>query len=209
MTTPDQLKALQQRGIDWLGQPLQVDGNLGPKTEWFAYLESLDRRREMIVRTALKYFAQGVRETPGQPNRGPVVDLFQAPTGMALGFPWCLSFVSYVMTEAGADWPVYHASAAAAMAWAAKERRIVKNPLPGDVFTFLYPPESKLAGHGHGGIVLGYDGTWIADCDGNVGDSVRVGFRAAAGLSFIRTLKSEVAPVMPQGLVRLDGHGTT
>ncbi len=57
--------------------------------------------------------------------------------------------------------------------------------------------------------MLGYDGTWIADCDGNVGDSVRVGFRAAAGLTFLRSLESEVAPVMPQGLQRLDGHGTT
>jgi len=206
MTTPDQLKALQTRGIDWLGQPLQVDGNQGPKTEWFAYLESLDRRREMIVRTALKYFAQGVKENPGTPNRGPVVDEFQKPAGLPLGIPWCLSFVSYVMQEAGADWPVYHASAAAAMAWAAKERRIVKNPLPGDAFAFLYPPESKLAGHGHGGIVLGYDGNWIADCDGNVGDSVRVGFRAAAGLTFIRSVLDNTICPMPQGLTRLDGY---
>lgn len=206
--TSDQIKDLQARGIDWTGMPLQQDGIMGEKTAWFQYLESLDRRREKIVRTALKYYQMPVKEDAGRPNRGFWVDKFQVPTGQPLGIPWCLCFVSAVMTEAGADWPVYHASAAGAMAWAGQAHRIVKDPLPGDCFVFLYPPESSLAGHGHGGIVLGSDGSWIADCDGNVGDSARVGFRAKAGLTFLRSLESEVQPVMPQGLERLDGHGT-
>lgn len=205
----DQIKDLQARGIDWTGMTLQQDGVMGEKTAWFQYLESLDRRREKIVRTALKYFQMPVKEDAGRPNRGFWVDAFQKPTGLPPGMPWCLCFVSAVMTEAGADWPVYHASAASAMAWGASQHRIVKEPLPGDIFAFLYPPESSLAGHGHGGIVLGSDGSWIADCDGNVGDSVKVGFRAKAGLTFIRSLDLETSSVMPSGIPRLDGHSTT
>jgi hypothetical protein len=210
--TSEQIKALQDMddAIDWTGKPLTVDGNYGPRTQWWHGISKLHPVRQGILQCALAYHFDGTAET-GLPNRSPVIDQMQEPGGLTpkYGHPWCLAFVSWCLTRAGADWPVYHMSAYKAIQWARANDRIVTNPLPGDVFCFLYPSESaKSPGAGHGGIVLGCDKDWIADVDGNVGNAVRVGRRARAGLTFIRTVQENPGQLtMPTNLDRLDGAG--
>lgn len=211
--THEQIIQIQTGGIDWNGAPLdqpQPDGIWGPKTAWWAGILTLPFQREKIIRTCLKYYHDDTREDAGRPNRGTVIDSFEKPAGL-LGEPWCIMFTSKVLRECYFDpdvWP-YHTSAYGLIEWAKKTHRVVKDPLPGDLFAFLHLDDPKHSGHG--GIVLAADALWIADCDGNVGDRVRVGRRARDGLTFIRTV-DDVGPqlVMPprDKLDNLDGTRT-
>lgn len=199
----EEVKAIQEGGIDWFGEDLLIDGVWGSKTAWWAGIKGLPEARQEIVRRGLSYYRRKVQENPGQPNRGPWVDAFLQPGGAGLGLPWCIAFTSYVLREAKVDWPIYHLSALNLLAWAKKEERIVNDPLPGDLFAFMHNSTE-----GHGGIVLGCDANWICDVDGNVGNRVAVGKRARDGLTFIRTVVNPGFPlVMPptDKLTILDG----
>lgn len=206
----EQIIQIQTGGIDWNGVSLEVDGKWGDKTAWWAGILTLPFQRQKIIRTCLEYYHKDTREDAGRPNRSTVVDSFEKPAGL-LGEPWCVMFTSKVLRECFFDesvWP-YHTSAYGLLEWAKKTNRVVKDPLPGDLFAFLHLDDPKHSGHG--GIVLAADALWIADCDGNVGDRVRVGRRARDGLTFIRTV-DPVGPqlVMPprEKLDNLDGSRT-
>lgn len=191
--TKDEVIKVQTPGIDWFGQPLVVDGNAGPKTQWWAGILLLHPTRVQIIKTALEYYRRRVKETA--PNRGDGVDEFQEPAGIGLGNPWCIAFTSFVLVnDCRLTWP-YHMSAYQLIAWAKATGRVVQDPLPGDLFAFLYP-DSKTK-EGHGGIVLGSDASWIADVDGNVGNAVAVGKRARRGLTFVRTVDAVPETTMP------------
>lgn len=203
----EQIRHIQTTGIDWYGLPLVVDGKWGPKTAWWAGITTLPTLRQSIVQTVLKYKAMGVKEEGGA-NHGPWVDKFLAPAKL-IGEPWCVSFTSYVLREVGmSDWP-YHTSAYGLINWAKQTGRVVKTPLPGDLFAFLHDSHAVGFTPGHGGTVLASDSNWIADCDGNVGNAVDVGKRAIQGLTFIRTVDDAAFPLtMPTDLRMLDGSGT-
>jgi hypothetical protein len=190
------VKALQESGIDWFGEPLAVTGKVDARTEWWAGISSLPFQRQQIVRTALGYYQRRVKEDAGRPNRGKYVDLFTAPGKLGPGVPWCIAFTSFVLhVDCGmADWP-YHMSAYKVIEWAKSEKRITDSPLPGDMFAFTYPDSPTH--EGHGGFVLAHNADWIVDCDGNVGDAVQVGRRASRGLTFIRTVDGAAGPTMP------------
>jgi hypothetical protein len=204
----EEVKAIQAGsdnvpGIDWFGEPLLVDGNWGPKTAWWAGIQQLEMTRQCIVRIALEHYRLKRSEDKGRPNRGGWVDEIVKPGGIGLGHPWCAAFVANVLQEAGADWPLYHMSAYKILEWAKATGRIVKDPLPGDVFAFMHNQTE-----GHVGIVLACDLNWICDVDGNVGNKVSVGKRARDGLTFIRTVSNSRFPlVMPptDKLLILDG----
>lgn len=205
----EQVKEIQLRGIDWTGKKLKVDGDYGPKTQWWHGISTLPPMRQDLTCTALFY--NGKKEDTGRPNRSLWLDEIQAPGGLGVGNPWCIAFVSYVMRSCNADWPIYHMSAYAMLQWAKAEGRITTDPLPGDIFAFLYDPTAKGFTPGHGGFVLAANEDWIADIDGNVGDSVKVGKRARQGLTFIRTVPDErpklIMPPLTE-LTDLDGSRT-
>jgi hypothetical protein len=211
MLDASQIRELQTGGVDWTGASLIVDGVWGTKTAWWAYLCSLPKTQQAIVLNAIHYYHIGVKEDAGRPNRGTFVDMFQAPGGLTLGQPWCAAFVSYVMRASKAEWPIYHMSAWSIIEWAKSTGRITDTPQPGFAFTFLYTPEVQGFTPGHCGIIVANDDTHIVDCDGNAGDSVRLGYRARKGLTFIRTVEDQsVKPVMPDitTLPNLDGTKT-
>jgi len=205
MLTQDQIEDIQKDGFDWFGKPLRVDGDYGPKTQWWHYITTLHPVRQLTVREHLRYYVAGTKET--SPNEGPVVSLFNAPAGEHfVGKAWCIGYQSFVLRASGADWPIHHVSTYEMLEWAKDTGRITKNPRPGDVHAFMYPKGSKLFGSGHGGGLLFADPLWVACCDGNVGDSVQVGKRARDGLTFIKTVLDDVeSPLVPMSLTRLDG----
>lgn len=204
-----QIKFLQAGGIDWNGERLKVDGDYGPKTQWWHGISTLPELRIRVIKTALMH--NGIKEDTGRPNRSTTIDRIQKPGGLGLGNPWCIAFVSAVLRDCSVSWPVYHMSAYELLKWAKAEGRITTEPLPGDLFAFLYDTKAVGFTPGHGGFVLGANEDWIADVDGNVGDSVKVGKRARQGLTFIRTVVDERIPlIMPplKDLVNLDGART-
>lgn len=197
------VKLIQAEGIDWFGEPLLADGDWGPKTAWWAGISDLPEVRQRIVRIALEHYRQKRGEDKGRPNRGDWVDEIVKPGHIGVGHPWCAAFVSNVLQQAGADWPIYHMSALKIITWGKSTGRIVKDPQPGDVFAFMHNQEE-----GHVGIVLACDMNWICDVDGNVGNKVAVGKRARDGLTFIRAVSEDKFPVvMPptDKLIILDG----
>lgn len=208
MLNTQQITALQAEGIDWLGKPLKVDGQWGPRTAWWAGIDALSKPRQRIVQIALGYFSQGVKEDVGRPNRGEWVDRFLKPGGIGTGQPWCAAFSSYVLREAGVDCPVYHLSAYGLIQWGKTEGQTTKDPLPGDRFAFLHDPSVKGFTQGHVGIVTGSDANWVSTVEGNVGDSTAVGKRARDGLTFIRSVDDLPVITLPTGLTNLDGSRT-
>lgn len=107
------IKVFQARNVDAAGHALKVDGIVGPFT-WTALLGSapLAARSWVIAPLPAQALATaiaqiGTMETPGQPNRGPQVDVFLKTAGIANptsnppgGYPWCQAFVYWCMVQA-------------------------------------------------------------------------------------------------------------
>lgn len=204
--TVEQIKAIQEGGFDWHGQPLNVDGVWGPKTAWWAGIKSQPWQRQSIVVTMAGYYRDKKGEDPGRPNRGLWVDKVVEPGGIGFGHPWCIALTSHVMRMfyEPSEWP-YHMSTLKLIEWARKEGRIVKDPKPGDIACFM-----RTSTEGHGEFVFASNQNWVLDCGGNIGNKVQVGKRARDGLTFIRTIDDEVSLSCPplEGMLNLDGTGT-
>lgn len=179
--SPDQIKLIQKSGIDWYGNPLKVDGLLGPKTEWWIGITTLSPVRQEILRIALGYHASGMKEEngPGIENGGTFVDMLLAPVKLR-NKAWCIAFISHCYKKAGVKLPIYFTGAEQLIEWAIANGCIVTDPLPSDIEVFLHPkqPENTYR-QGHGRILTGYDkNTGVtAGVDGNSRDAVRCGFR--------------------------------
>lgn len=99
----------------------------------------------------------------GWDNFGP--DVLKYTKGKPVS--WCAGFVSYVLTESGADFD-YTLSAREIFNRANNSGDVVKDPRPGDIIVFW---RGKPNGwQGHAGIVEKVDGEKIVTIEGNVGD---------------------------------------
>ena len=179
MSSVDQaaIRRFQSEACDWTGDPLVVDGQLGPRTKWALAIADQPRYRRDIVRIAT--FEHGVVEEPLGSNRGAAVDAYLQPAGVGLGQPWCAAFVSWVLREAGCLGELRYTASAAAML--RQLRPCIGEPLPGDVFGWINPD-----GTGHVGFVIGSDALDIVTCEGNSRHAVRVNRRPREGLMLCR-----------------------
>lgn len=212
--TEEEIKSIQRGkpglpGIDWFGKPLLIDGDYGQRTQWWHWVTTFSDFRQRVLRRMLGYHAGGLKETTGA-NRDPIIDKMQEPAGLTptYGHPWCVMFVSHCLREEGGDWPIYHAHTGEMLKWAAYENRITLRPKPGDIAAFLYEPAPhRTPGSGHSEFVLCPFPNFTMDCGGNLGNMVRVGYRARPGLSFINIEPSapQAPTSLPRGLLRLDG----
>lgn len=101
------VKAMQASRFDTLGQPLVVDGKVGPIT-WAALFPAspplpqaaLSGMADAVI--AVARGEVGVAETPGKPNRGPRVDEFVRFVGLdpAGGHDWCVCFLQWCFNTA-------------------------------------------------------------------------------------------------------------
>jgi hypothetical protein len=161
-TTLNAVRAFQSSNLDAHGQPLVVDGKVGPLTWW-----SLSNPKPLVVHySAIDYGELPPAQSGGSPlarqalaaavaelragageeggsNRGPAIRKYQEPGGVPEGSPWCACFVSWCYLQAsGGEMPRmpfrYGGSARGLLAqfldrgWAASPVDGA-NPRPGDL----------------------------------------------------------------------------
>jgi len=159
-----------QRGpgrIDYRGQRLKPDGDMGPATLWAQHLETLAPWRVSACRAVLTL--NGMAELPG--NHGTVPEFVAQLTGAPEGSPWCAALYSWALWVAGVlDWAQdFRPEASVA------RLRDLLTPVPagqaqpGDFASLLHPD-----GTGHGGTLIWPGDTEVASCDGNVGNQVEL-----------------------------------
>lgn len=105
--TESAVRQFQSQTRDSLGNPLVVDGQMGP-ISWAALF--LDKKKapepesqtNALLAKVLEIAASqiGVMEIPPGSNRGPRVEQYLACAGCRPGDPWCASFVYWCFNEA-------------------------------------------------------------------------------------------------------------
>mgnify|MGYP001051946148 CR=1 FL=1 len=197
------VRLLQTRSEDAQGEPLEVDGVVGPRT-WAALFGSLasgaDAPSEAAVGLAAAALAAargqvGVREHPLGSNRGPEVDIYLSNVAAGLlGQPWCMAFVYWCFTQAAnqlgvantapktasviASWQKAQNEPKARIVTAAEARRDPAKVTPGMVFYI-----DTGGGSGHTGFVADVIDGRLVTIEGNTNDG---GTREGIGV-FIRS----------------------
>lgn len=214
--TSAEIKAIQKSGIDWYGNPLKVDGIIGPKTLWWSGIKSLSQQRQDVISLALGYHATGMGEATGK-NDGTFVDMLLGPVKLR-NMSWCVAFVAHCMKKSGVSIPVYFTGAEQLIKAVSSPRctyaKFVDEPIPCDVEVYLYPRKAgDTYSQGHARLVTGYDpATKItAGVDGNVTNCVRTGLRHdRPERKFVRfnALGEQHGDlVMPVNMMKLDNLG--
>lgn len=118
------VRAYQSQNLDQHGQPLVIDGKVGPLTWWsltnpkpeietpaavdFSVMPPASAGGSFLGRasleTAIGELNAGAREIGGN-NRGPFVEKYLAPAGLDEGNAWCASFVSWCYLQASGGDP--------------------------------------------------------------------------------------------------------
>jgi hypothetical protein len=113
------VRAFQSQNLDQHGQPLVVDGKVGPLTWWslthpkpiiitpsaidYTTLPSLEAGGSVLGRAALAVAIDELKAGAGEiggNNSGPWVKKYLKPAGLEEGNPWCASFVSWCYLQA-------------------------------------------------------------------------------------------------------------
>lgn len=166
------VRAFQSQNLDQLGQPLVIDGEVGPLTWW-----SLTHKKPVIItpsaidyakappaalggskigRAALKVAIDEMNSGAGEiggNNKGKWVRKYLKPTGIDEGNSWCASFVSWCFLQAGGgnrdDMPFRYSPGARDILSQLQKKGFTRKPeeqyqpLPGDLVIWW---REKLAG---------------------------------------------------------------
>lgn len=153
--------------VDYLGVPLRADGDLGPKTRWAMYLDTLSPWRQSAVRAFLTL--RGLREQGD--NRGTLPDFVLRLAGTAPGQSWCAATYSWALWVAGlCQRTGFHPNASVLALRGALRPVPFEQVQPGDFASLVHPDGV----HGHGGMVLWPGVDWVASIDANISDQVDV-----------------------------------
>lgn len=175
------VQLFQMRNTDAQGQPLVVDGKVGPIT-WAELFETdpvpilLPKAGLLTEVLRVARLEIGVREEPRNSNLGPRVEEYQALTGTR-GKAWCVSFVYWCFNEAaknvGVPNPMFK-TAGVLKHWeectkvggkrltASDAAANPKSIKPGMIFVVDYGK-----GLGHSGLVEAVDGAFLKTLEGN------------------------------------------
>lgn len=97
----DVVKRFQRANLSATGQPLSVDGQLGPMT--MAALFGPNKLPQIITLQnrllAVAASQVGIAEVPPGSNSGPQVRLILRSVGLDAGYPWCASFIYWLFRE--------------------------------------------------------------------------------------------------------------
>ncbi len=174
------VRAFQTQNLDQHGQPLKIDGEVGPLTWWslthpkplimpasavdYAVMPPLKMGGSALGRAALKAaigeMNAGAREIGGD-NRGKWVRQYLEPAGLSEGESWCASFVSWCFLQScgmdAAQMPFPYCPGARELLRQLKKRDMTHapnsayEPQPGDIVVWW---REKLEGwKGHVGLV--------------------------------------------------------
>lgn len=177
--TPELVRLYQRTHRNHLGQPLRVDGDLGPQTRWALDFETLCAPRRQIIERGQQYI--GLEEDPPGSNDDPLrlIRTWLGRCGAVPGDPWCAAFASHCLS-AGTSHLVRCAGAQAL----GRLFPPTDEPRPADLFWFPTGPA-----HGHVGLVLGVGPEEIMTLEGNCANAVRCVRRHSSGLRFSRTIE--------------------
>lgn len=177
--TPEAVGLYQAAHKNHLGQPLRIDGILGPQTRWALDFETICDGRQRIIERAQKYI--GLTEDPPGSNDDPLglIRTWLGRCGAGLGDPWCAAFASHCLSVATPR--LVRCAGAQALG---KLFPPTDEPRPADLFWF---PTG--GARGHVGLVLGVSETEIMTLEGNCLNAVRAARRDASGLRFSRTIE--------------------
>ena len=184
--SPLYVREFQAAHHDWEGKRLD-QGALGPRTQWALDVARLEPWRQEIISRACGMV--GEAETEG-PNRSPVIDSWNRRCGVALGSPYCASFVSWCISVPGL--PEVRNASAQALGRALRGTTLL---LPGDVMWFPTGEET-----GHCGIVVGLGAGEVACVEGNQANAVRLVRREMSKVHFATPLPIQTFPSVPPGL---------
>lgn len=180
-------KLFQSRFTDLDGQPLKVDGQVGP-ISWAALFgadavpASTGPIAPLLARALAVAASQvGVMEQPVGSNRGPKVDQYLKSTGTPLGSAWCAAFLYFCFDQAARELgranPLVRTGGVLAHWNGARTRGIprlltdnaIANPSlvhPGMIFVI-----SHGAGTGHTGLVEAVEAGKLVTIEGNTNDN--------------------------------------
>ena len=181
LNTETAVKLFQSQSRDSFGNPLVVDGQLGP-ISWAVLFASAavppgpDPKINDLIKKVFEIAESqvGVMEAPPGSNSGPQVDKFLATVGCHPGDPWCASFVYWCFNEAANSLKIKNPlvkTGSCMNHWnTTKAKKIPRsnatnNPLlihPGFLFIMDHG-----GGKGHTGIVKSVDNGFIDTIEGN------------------------------------------
>lgn len=204
--TQEAVELFQMRSADHFGDPLDVDGRVGPLT-WaslFATPEvpvNTDAGKPLLVQTLRFAGTQiGVMEQPLGSNRGPQVDLYLKSAGAELGSPWCAAFVYFCFQQGsntlGIANPVvrtasvldhWNRAGAAGIPRLGTDECTATPALvkPGMIFIIIHPN-----GTGHCGLVESVTGTLLTTIEGNTNET-----GSREGIGVFRRQKRTIASI--------------
>ncbi|HVU03692.1 MAG TPA: peptidoglycan-binding protein [Polyangiaceae bacterium] len=201
------VRAFQSQNLDPHGQPLTVDGKVGPLTLWSLTHPKPDVPTQSAVdftemppesaggsakgRKALEFAIAELKAGAGEvggDNRGPFVRKYLGPAKVPEGSSWCASFVSWCLLQASdgvlADMPVpYSAGARKLLAefqsngWAHTPESGY-SPLPGDLV--FWWRVSANGWQGHVGFVYELKDGYLYTIEGNKSPRVQ-------GFSYVKS----------------------
>lgn len=152
------LEIFQRAHRNHLGQPLKVDGDLGPQTQWALDVDALGARGR-IINAGLEHVGLLEQGT----NRGPEIDAWLLRCGAPLGSPWCAAFASACVSFGGTN--LHEASVARLVQLLPR----TMNPRPGDLGYWL-----DANGTGHVWIWTAVGSQTGLTVEGNSDNGVRV-----------------------------------
>jgi len=178
MKTLQAIKTFQSSHLDKNGNPLIVDGKVGPLT-WVCLFEvpiSMDIATTPLLTEVLKVARKeiGVKEVPPGSNSGPRVGEYLKSVNLNPGYAWCAAFVFWCFKQASTNLncvnPVLKTASCMVHWQKTKGQKItmveaIKNPQlvsPGDIFII-----SRKGGKRHTGIVTGINNGYIQTIEGN------------------------------------------
>jgi hypothetical protein len=183
--TEEAVQLFQARSADQLGNPLTVDGRVGPTT-WAALfaieIPPITQSGTTLQQKVIDFASTqvGNMENPLGSNRGPQVDIYLRSVGLdpaAGNFPWCAAFVFFCFQQAAAQLNVPNPAIKDAgvldcwnKAGAAPMRRIAASEADGTpslVKPGLAFVLQTSASTGHMGLIEKIQGTVLTTIEGN------------------------------------------
>ncbi len=163
--TPEEIKAFQRnpRHRNHLGEALEVDGWIGPQTQWALAVEDLAPKRRAIIHFCLDMLELKITEQPIGSNRHPWIDATLLRCGVAVGSAWCAAGASLAVSASGLN--LHEAS----VARLSKLLPHTNNPQPGDLSLYL-----NADGTGHVWVDFAVSETELLTWECNQAHAIRV-----------------------------------
>ncbi len=178
--TANAIKLFQARNADQHGDPLAIDGKIGPITWAILFGQSTvptlsTPPKKTLNNRALEIAISqiGVREQGGA-NRGPQVKEYLKSVGLNEGFAWCAAFLYWCYEQAAEERNVHNPlvkTGGVLKSWneavckKIKGRDAINNPAlvkPGQIFCMKFSATT-----GHTGIVKSIEGGFLTTIEGN------------------------------------------